>query len=58
MLCHAVHLTKLPSPNYDSTALTPAGPCIGMDTACSSSLVAAHLGHRALLDGETSASGQ
>ena len=35
-----------------------AGPCIGMDTACSSSLVAAHLGHRALLDGETSASGQ
>lgn len=34
------------------------GPCVGMDTACSSSLVAAHLGHRALLDGETSASGK
>jgi hypothetical protein len=33
------------------------GPCIGMDTACSSSLVATHLGHRALLDGETTASG-
>ena len=26
-----------------------------MDTACSSSLVAAHLAHRGLLDGETSA---
>ena len=33
------------------------GPCVGMDTACSSSLVAAHLGHRALLDGEARASG-
>ena len=37
--------------------IATAGPCIGMDTACSSSLVATHLGHRALLDGETTASG-
>lgn len=43
--------------NPSPSARCLAGPCIGMDTACSSSLVAAHLGHRALLDGETSASG-
>ena len=39
-------------------SMRATGPCIGMDTACSSSLVATHLGHRALLDGETSASGE
>lgn len=35
--------------------LVHAGPCISTDTACSSSLVAAHLAHKGLLLGESTA---